>query len=51
MMKIRDTINQCFQLGILDEVGSGDFDDFRIVVTPLGQHVRSILEGTSHAEG
>jgi hypothetical protein len=38
-----DTINQCFDLGILDQRGSGCFDDFRIVVTPLGIALRNHL--------
>lgn len=39
-----DTINQCFSLGIINQVGSGDFDDFRIVLTPLGLAVRALLQ-------
>jgi len=42
-----DTINQCFDLGIIDQLGRGDFDDFRIVLTPLGLAVRNHLKGSS----
>jgi hypothetical protein len=40
-----DTINECFELGIIEQIGSTSFDDWRIVPLPLGLAVRSILEG------
>lgn len=40
-----DTWTASFEAGLIYQIGSGDFDDHRIVPLPLGLAVRAILKG------
>lgn len=40
-----DTFNSVCNLGLIVQLGCGDFDDFREVLTPLGLQLRDHLKG------